>query len=208
MKFNRIKLMRVILTLFGIVLLSACSFLSPVKVDLPDKYMLSKVPSYVPTKKTRPMILLIPTPETRPIYNTTQMAYMLKPYQIAYFSKNEWAETPAQMLHVLLIQTLQKTHFFKAVVTSPYNGHYDYVLNTEILELKEDLTHSTPLLVLSVRAQIFKISANQIIATKQFTVSLPIPRGTPYGAVFAANQAAATILRQIAIFCLDRITMA
>ena len=87
---------------------------------------------FPPKKYMRPKILLISVPETIPVYNTTEMAYMIKPYQIAYFSLNQWAETPAEMLQPLLVQTLQNTHHFKAIVTPPYSGHFDYVLNTQI----------------------------------------------------------------------------
>lgn len=205
MKFTIIKLMRNSLIPLSMILLSACSFLSPVKVDLPDKYILNNVPTVVPTKKTRSTILLVSIPETRPIYNTTQMVYTSRPYQISYFSKNEWAETPAQMLHPLLIQTLQKTYAFKAIVSPPYNGRYDYIINTEILELKQDFNCPRPMLVMSVRAQILKMSINQVIATKQFTVRLPIPSGTPYGGVIAANHGIVSILRRTAGFCVRTI---
>ena len=36
---------------------------------------------------------------------TTQMAYSTEAYQIAYFAKNEWAETPSQMIQPLIVKT-------------------------------------------------------------------------------------------------------
>lgn len=197
--------MKNILIILCVFMLSACSLLSPVKTDTANKFILNKVPEVVPTKKMHSAILLVAAPETRPIFNTTQMAYTIKPYEIAYFSQNQWAETPAEMLQPLLVQTLQNTHHFKAIATPPYNGHFDYVLNTQILELTQDFTHRVPMLVMTVRAQINRISTNEIIATKQFSFTQPIPQGTPYGGVYAANNAAAFILERIAAFCLEKI---
>src|SRR5437868_1512672 len=114
---NFMKWMTVLL---GICMLSACSFLSPVKIDATNKYVVNKVPCYIPHKKKRAIILLVTKPEIRPIYNTTLMAYTIRPYQISYYSLNQWAESPDQMFQPLLVQTLQDTHHFKAVVTPPY----------------------------------------------------------------------------------------
>src|SRR5690606_37663943 len=101
---------------------------------------------------------------------------------------------PVQMLQPLLVQTLQNTHSFRSVVTPPYSGHFDYVLNTQLLELKQDFTRRTPVLVMTVNAQLYKVSSQQIIAARQFNAEVMIPYGTPYGGVFAANYAASYIL--------------
>lgn len=199
------KLIRNTITILSIFMLAGCSLLSPVKVDTQNKFILNKVPDVVPARNTHSTILLVSAPEARPILNTTQMAYTIKPYQISYFSQNQWAETPGEMLQPLLVQTLQNTHYFKAIVTPPYIGHYDYTLNTQILELMQDFTHRTPTLIMTVRAQIIRFSNNQIIGTKQFSVTLPIPQGSPYGGVYAANYASALILERISVFCLDKI---
>lgn len=189
------------LMLFIMVSLSGCSLFSPVSTKPHNQYLLNRIPPCAPTKKHK-AILLISLPETRPIYNTTQMAYRLRPYQIAYFSQNDWAETPPHMLHPLLIQTLTNTGYFKAVVEPPYIGQYDYTLNTEILEIFQDYSCRTPVFILSVRAQIIKTSSNRVINSEQFMVVEPIPQSSPYGGVFAGNRATVIILDRIAKFCL------
>lgn len=198
-----LKLTRYALIICIIACLSSCSLFSPVSTKPLNKYLLNKIPTCSITKKPRSTILLVPLPETRPVYNTTQMAYRLRPYQIAYFSQNEWAETPAHMLHSLLVQTLTNTGYFKAIVEPPYGGRYDYTLNTEILEILQDYSCKTPVFIISVRAQIIKTSTNQVINTRQFSVIQAIPQGSPYGGVFAGNRATAQILESIAEFCLE-----
>src|ERR1700746_2225153 len=89
--------------------LSGCSLFSPVKVVVTKKYTLDETPMEVPSQKNRSLTLFVSEPESRPIYNTTQMAYTTQPHQIAFFSQNEWSETPSQMLHPLILKTLQNT---------------------------------------------------------------------------------------------------
>jgi cholesterol transport system auxiliary component len=186
-------------------MLSACSFFSPVKTHPVNHYLLSKTAEYIPIKRQRPIALLVSLPDISPVYNTTQMAYTIRPYEISYFAWNQWAEVPQEMFQPLLVKTLERTHHFKAIVTPPYAGGYDYVLDTEILELLQDYTHRIPLLVMTVRAQIINVSRNRVIGTRSFTVVQPILRCSPYAGVFAANDASAHIQQRIAEFCLERI---
>jgi cholesterol transport system auxiliary component len=202
---NYLKISRVVSIIFSIFMLAGCSFLSPVKTGNVNKYFINKVPCNVPVKKSRPIVLLVPMPEVQRAYDTTLMAYSVRPYEISYYALNQWAESPGEMLQPLLVQTMEDTHHFKAVVTPPYNGRYDYILNTTILELLQDYTHCMPLFHLTVRVQIIKASTNRVIGTRQFSVIQPIPQRSPYAGVFAANHAAVCLLQQIAAFSLERI---
>lgn len=184
--------------ILSIFILSGCSFLSPAKLHVQNRYLLNRLPCDIPMKKTRRSIVLVSMPVARPIYNTTQMAYTIKPYQVAYFSDNEWAETPAEMLQPLLVQTLQAAHYFKHIVTPPYVGRYNYILNTQLLELLQDFSHGAPCLIMSVRVQIIKMPSERVIATKQFTIAQPFQPANPYGGVFAANYVTAKMLGEIA----------
>lgn len=187
----------------GLLSLSACSMLSPVKVEPPTRYQLNKLPDYLPKKAHHRGILLVTNTEASPIYDTTRMVYTIRPYQVAYFSKNEWAAPPSQMFTTLLIQTLEKTRRFSAIITPPFSGRYDYLLNTEIETLNQDFTRRPPHLVMTVRAQLLNVHTGRS-KTKSFTVTMPIHQGTPDGGAWAANQASARILAEIADFCNGR----
>lgn len=183
------------------ILLSGC--LGPVQTEPSATYVLNTIPCHVPTKPARHITLLVLQPETRPVINTTQMAYTIKPFQVAYFGRNQWAETPSQMLEPLMVQSLQNTHYFHAVVTPPYTGRYDYMLSTQILQLQQDYVCCPNVVKFTLRAQLTRTVTNQVIATKQFTVVMPIRRRTPYSGVIAANEATAKILAELTEFCLQ-----
>jgi cholesterol transport system auxiliary component len=186
------------------LLLASCSVLSPVKTSTNENYLLNPhVP--VAIHRSHPVTLLVTTTESNAIYNTSQMAYSLSPHQVTYFAKSRWADIPSRMLQQSIIQTLQNTHFFAAVVSSSAVGNYNYILNTQLLELTQDFTQKPSVVRMSVRAEITRASNNQIIAVKQFNAVETAPQDTPCGGVVAANRATADILQQLSSFTLRKI---
>jgi len=193
MKLNTIMIIKNVFVFLSIMMLTSCTLFSPVNLET-KKYVIDKIPTNIPKEQTHAVTLLILPPETKAIYNTTQMAYTTQPYKIAYFSQNEWGETPAKMIQPLIVKTLQNTHYFNTIVTPPYSRHYTYVLRTQILELLQDYTSQPAMLRLSIRFQLSDGSDNQVIGSKELTVNEPLSTNTPYAGVIAANQATAKIL--------------
>jgi cholesterol transport system auxiliary component len=191
-------------TIIGITivfLLSACSFFSPVKNEPVNSYVLNTLPEIHPQKSRHRISVLVTEPTASEINNTTQMAYTIGQHQVAYFAKNRWAETPAQMLQSLLIQTFQNTKYFYAVESPPITAQYDYVINTQLLQFEQQFFKHSSDVVITLRVQVIKTNNNTIVASNQFTVREPTPENTPYGGVVAANQAAAKLTAQIVKFC-------
>lgn len=183
-------------------LLSACS-LSPVKVDPGTSYLINTSPSSVPVKRTEQAgNLLVTRPECDAVYNTTQMAYTNKPYQLGYYVKNRWAETPPQMLQPLIIETMQKTHHFHSVGSASASTTYDYVLNTQILTLKQDYTRRPHAAELKIHAELVNAKTNAVLGSKDFYVTEPLAQDNPYAGVAAINKATSSVLRQMATFVL------
>lgn len=195
--------MRSLLIVIAMLLLSSCSVFAPVA----DKttYLIDTVPSVIKTR-TRPVTIVVAMPETVPVYNTTEMAYTRRPYQIGYFALNRWAETPSEMLQPLLVQSLQNTHFFRAVLTSPYIGNRGYVLNTQIIRLIQDYTFVPARVELTLRVQLFSSSSSRILGTKELTVYEPIIPVCPYSGVLATNRATARALQEVTRFVIARLS--
>lgn len=192
-----------ILTL-SLFLLSSCTLFSPIKTEPVTTYVLNTVPQSVPKKATRRIALLVTPTESNAIYNTPEMAYTTRPYQIAYFAKNRWAETPARMLQPLIVQALQNTHYFRIVSGTASIGRYHFILNTQLIQLQQTFFSHLSFVRLTLRAQLINASNGQVLATKQFSVEEFASR-TPYGGVKAANRATAKVLKQLAGFCLQKI---
>lgn len=187
--------------LLACVFVTSCSLLSPVNNEPPNAYVINSTPHNVPHYARGNKTILVATPETRPALNTTQMAYTTKRYQTAYFSQNQWTETPPQMLLPLIVQTLQNTHAYRAVMASPYTGRYDYVLNTQIAQLQQNFTRKPAQLQFALQAQLVSMTTNQVVATKLIIVNQSLRNKTPYNGVIAANLAVEKALRSLAVFC-------
>ena len=186
-----------------VVLFSGCALFSPVKIDT-KKNVLNNTPVDLPSETTHSATLLVLVPETMPAYATTQMAYSTQAYQIAYFSQNEWAETPSQMIQPLIIKTLRNTHYFSEVLSPPYFGRHTFALHVEILELKQDFTSEPATLQLAMRIYLSREATNQIIATKELSVREPMLERNPYAGVVAANEAMPKLLRELAKFVVEK----
>lgn len=196
-------LSRSIALLLGVTLLSSCSLFSPVKMPQQNAYVIKRLPRVIPARHKTHAVLLVTQPQANGIYNTTQMAYMKIPYQLDYYAKNQWAITPAQMLEDILVRSLQKRRFFAAVITPPTISHYDYVLNTELVDLYFDFMSRPTTLRLAMRAELIRIASSKIIASRYFCVTVPLPMNTPYGGVLAANEAAAALIGQMSWFVMQ-----
>ncbi|OGT60873.1 MAG: hypothetical protein A3E85_01015 [Gammaproteobacteria bacterium RIFCSPHIGHO2_12_FULL_45_12] len=191
-----------LILLLSFLALNGCSLFSPIQTPDQSAYVISKTPVVRAKRQVQRHTLLVLSPDTKSVFDTALMAYTVKPYEISFYSVNKWAERPQQMLLPLMVQTLQNTQGFRAVIAPPYNGESDFLLSTQILSLQQNLMRSPGMLELVVRAELIKTSTSRVVATKQFTVHQPIFRRTPYGGVIAANQATARFLRELAAFCL------
>ena len=196
--------MKKFICVIGLILsLAGCSLFSPVKDNPPAAYELSRIPHSFPHKKKHAISILVLVPDQVPAYNTSAMAYTMRPYEIAYYSQSRWSETPAQMLQPLMIQTLQNTHYFRAVLSPPFGGLYDYLLTTQIVKLEQSFIQQPATLVFVVRAQLNHVTTNRVVATKEFYVTQRMAQNNAYSGVQAANRATEILLRRLAEFCVE-----
>lgn len=187
------------------LLLSSCSLFGPVKTEPPNTYLLNTVPS-VTKHSTRPLSLLVSQPTAYSIYDTTQMAYSTERHGLHYFSKNQWAATPSLMLQPLIVKTLQKTHFFRVIVSAaPGTGEYDLVLNTEITQFEQLFFENASVMKITIRANLVRTSTSKIIASKEFSIMETSPYNSPYGGVLAANEGMSKLLAQLAEWCVKKV---
>ena len=180
---------------------ASCSMFSPVAAPTAT-YRLDAVPALAAKHASRHGTLLVTLPETSPLYSASDMAYTKEAYQVSYFVKSSWIESPPQMLQPLIVQTLQNAHVFHAVNGTQTAGAYDYVLNTQILKFEQDFTHPQSVFRLTLRVNLLGAQQRHIIRSREITVVEPAPENTPYGGVIAANRATAKALVAIRHFCL------
>lgn len=182
------------------VILGGCSLLLPVETTSMNTFALDVQFEPVATGAGE-ATLLVSTPTARPGYDSSRMVYINKPHEIDYFSQNQWVDSPARMLTPLLVQALERSAQYRAVVSVRSAVTADLRLDTEIIRLQHEFLTRPSQVHLTVRAQLFDIQEKRVLATREFDVTEVAPGDDPYDGVIAANRAVKIMLLQIADFC-------
>lgn len=167
--------------------------------------LLDQLPGEVPRRARSAATLLVYPPEGRPGIDTTRMAYTLRPHHFAYFTQNQWAETPPQMLQPLLLRTLEATGAFAIVMGPPNQGTPTLALRTEVTELVQDFSEDPPVLRLALRVRVSDPAGNRVLGAREIVLREPLREKASAAGVQAANTALATALREVAAFVLEQL---
>lgn len=145
-------------------------------------------------------ILLVGLPQASPGFDTQQMVYLTRPYEVNYFSANQWIDTPARMLTPLLITTLEKTGMWRAVVTAPSSLRADYRVDVTGLVLAQEFWQSPSQVRLAWRAQLIDLPKGQVLGTHRFEARQEALSEDAYGGVRAANQILGGLLNEMVLW--------
>ncbi|WP_454781255.1 ABC-type transport auxiliary lipoprotein family protein [Legionella sp. WA2022007384] len=182
--------------------LSGCS---AVKVSVKNQYQLSAYSTKQLVKEPMPITLLVTPPDAAAGYQTEQMLYSKKPYELEPFAKNAWVNPPADMLYPLILQSLQRTNLFKAVTSNAYTLGVNYRLDTQLLALEQNFLKKPSVLEFSGKMVLTHVSDNKVLASKIVNLQIPCPSDTPYGGVIAANKATRQFTAILAHFVVSHI---
>lgn len=198
-------LKKIIVLLLFAFSLSGC--LSPIKTPEESSYTLTSYTTHhaTHTKKTHTQkILLITTPTASPGYGSSDMIYVMIPYQLKSFADHRWVAPPSELLLPLLTEKMHRTGLFKAVVTPPFTGAATYQLSTQLLMLQQEFLQPQSEVRLVMSATLIKIASGRVVGNRIFSVLVPAEGNNPYGGVLATNKAAHRIINQIAQFVVQR----
>jgi cholesterol transport system auxiliary component len=185
------------------LLLAGCAI--PPAEPLRTNALLDQVPADVPHRARSGRTLIVFPTEARTALDTQQMAYTKAPHQLAYFARNQWAETPPQMLQPLLVRTMEATGAFTAVVAPPHATGAAMGLRTEMVELVQDFATQPPVLRLALRVRVEDEETGRVLGTREIAVQESMREATPAAGVQAANDAMAKALRELAAFVLAQL---
>lgn len=193
--------------LLSFMLLSACSIFEPIKIPPMHYYMLAMPDQdWDGCAQQGRSTILVNQPRANAIYNSPRMIYIPACYQIQYFAQNRWADMPTQMIQSLLINSLQHTGYFQAIINTPSTTYYDWVLNTQLLSFQQEFITFPSRFHIAMRAQLIDARSRHVIATENFVVIQTTAHDDPYGGALAANLAVQKILNEIDCFCLRNLT--
>jgi len=186
------------------VLLAGCVGMQPPQAEAPAIYVLDARPAAKPARPQRDLMLVVSAPRARAGFDTAQMAFVREPHELEYFAKSRWADTPSRMLAPLLVQALEQTGGFRAVVQAPSAVPADLRLDTELIRLKQNFGTRPPQVEIALRAQLVDLRSRRVLWTAEFEEVEPTTREDAYGGVIAANRALQRLLARLADFSAEQ----
>lgn len=146
-----------------------------------------------------PVVQLSP-PQAEPGFETPRMVYLKRPYELEYFAANQWADTPANMVAPLLVQSLSQSGIWRDVVLLPSLVPGDYRLDVYGFALQQEFFQQPSRVRVTARAQLVDLKLSMIVGMQRFEAIEPAPSENAYGGVVAANRAVAALLDQITVW--------
>lgn len=145
--------------------------------------------------------LLVNPPRAATGFDSQRMVYVREAHKLEYFARSEWGDTPARMLAPLIVDAVEHSAAFAAVVRTPSAAAGDLKLDTEITLLQHDFASRPSQVRFTLRAYIVDNTTRRVLAWREFSEVAAAASDDPYGGVVAANRAVQTVLRQLADFC-------
>ena len=189
------------LSLFALAFAGCALFASPAAAP-PSLFALAPGFEGVPTRDLAAPMVEIAPPGARPGFDGSRMAYVTRPYEIQFFARHQWVETPARMLAPLLGEALERDGRFQAA-QSGQSVAPALRLETEIVVLQQEFTAHPSQVRFALRARLLAGLERRVLATAAFEAVEPSPSEDPYGGVIAANRAVARVLDEVAKWCAE-----
>lgn len=197
-------IMRVfMLVIMSCAALTACTLIKPPPAVSMQSYVLELPAADHPTQAARPQSksLVVAELRTRPGYDTPRMAYVKRDYTLDYYANSQWADTPARMLQPLLVNALESTGHYSAVLRAPAPVAAGLRLDAEIVRLEQVFTTQPSHMRIALRVLLIDARNGQVLGQREFDADTPAASDDAYGGVRALNQALAPLLSDVAAFC-------
>ena len=191
-----------------LLLAGGCSLFNSAATPVaPGLYSLDPARSIAPTTpralQAEAPTLVVSSPRAAAGFDSRRIIYVRQPHRLEYFAHSEWVDTPARMLSPLVVEALEESGAFRAVVNAQSSASNDLRLDTEVLQLQQEFNGQPSRVRFALRAHLVEVATRRVIAARDFEEAAAAPSDDPYGGVVAANQAVRTVLENLAVFCAE-----
>ncbi len=193
-----------VLMVVSCVALSACTLIKPPATVPLQSYVMELPGASRAANTARPQgaTLVVAELRTRPGYDTPRMAYVKRDYTLDYYANSQWADTPARMLQPLLVNALESTEHFSAVLRAPAPVVAGLRLDAEIVRLEQVFTTIPSHMRISLRVLLIDTRKGQVLGQRELDADAPALSDDAYGGVRALNKALAPLLNDVAAYCI------
>ncbi|MBK9573675.1 MAG: membrane integrity-associated transporter subunit PqiC [Rhodoferax sp.] len=185
----------------ALLVLGACSALSPSVTAPPSFYVLESPASVAPASMpaVAPTLIINPT-HAAAGFGSARIIYVREAHRLDYFAHSEWVDPPARMLTPLLVSAIEGAGAFRAVVATPSAAAADLRLDTEIVRLQHEFQSRPSRVRFTLRVDLVDDKTRRVVARREFDASVAAASDDAYGGVVAANRAVQTTLKELAAF--------
>ena len=171
--------------------------------EAPSSLLLEANPNVRPAPHNTGLTLLVSPPQAQAGFDTRRIAYSRTPLTLEYYTRSEWADTPARMLGPVAVRALESSGAFRAVIAGPAPVPVDLRLDLELLRLQQEFTAGGSQVQLELRAKLFDVRAGRVLATRVFSELAPAPSPDALGGARAASTAFGAALEALAAFVVE-----
>lgn len=194
---NHSRIVTVLLMSMLGALLSACSVLPRPQPVVVERYTLDVRPAEIAKTVSGAAVLLVTRPQARADLDSPRMAYRQQDHTLHYFARSRWADAPAQLLLPGMVEALEASGRFAAVVRVGSAATPDLRLDSELLDFSQDFRVEPSVFRLRLRVQLVDLERRAVISSRIFELQRTAPAQTPYGGVQAANAAWQALLPEL-----------
>jgi cholesterol transport system auxiliary component len=169
----------------------------------PSALVLDAATSVPPAARNSGLTLLLSPPQAHAGFDTRRIAYTRTPLTLEYYTRSEWADTPARMLGPLAVRALEASGAFRAVIAGPAPVPVDLRLDLELVRLQQEFQGGASQVRLELRAKLFDVRAARVLATRLFSEAATAPSADALGGAQAASTATSAALEALAAFVVE-----
>lgn len=191
---------RIGLTLLLGLLLAGCGGLFGGGNDEPVQTYMFSPREFAQNEGEGSNAVLLVSPVQSVGHDSQRMAYSMRPYERTFYAFSQWADTPPRMVEPLVVQAMESSGLFRAVIDASSTAEADLRLDLDLLVLQHEFHTERSQGRMVIRAQLYAIQTNRILGTRIFEATAAAPRENAYGGVLALNLALEEILRQLVVW--------
>lgn len=187
------------LTLFCVLLLSACSF-KPSPEPAPK--MLSIEPEFKPTKTQfqSHKSIKIALPQSPFYLRSTRVAFV-KGGEFGTYKSLRFQNAPTDMLFFLLAKNFEQDKIFKAVTNSNSLVRADYLLESKIYNFEQVFKEGESFIHIALSLNLIDLKTQNLISSKFFEYELKLKDESEQALVSGVEQALSELLSDILMWC-------
>jgi cholesterol transport system auxiliary component len=153
--------------------LGGCAFAGMGSSTPPETFNLS-APSMSPASYRRwPIQLTVLRPTALRALDTDRIVVMAPGGRLSYFDDAAWSDRLTSLVQTRVVEAMQDSKAFSAVLTPQDRVEGDYTLSVEIRDFQLEVGEGQPAAVVTFFAKLTQEKAGKVIAAKEFTARVP-----------------------------------